>query len=531
MRTVLVALLALALFAPAVASTPARIDPRLAADLVATDTEPRSVIVHFAPDTDRAAALRLAAVPRAVVFENLPHLAWAHAPPASLRLLASSPGVTYLEADAPQAWHLDTATSATRAAELYAESSVLVAPDGTPLDGRGVGVAVVDSGVDATHGDLPHGSKVAQNLKFAGAAVVTVGGSPPGLWQDVPDSDTSSGHGTHVAGIVGGLGTSSAARFRGAAPGATLYAFGAGEGITVAHALAAFDRILEMHDSVEPKIRIVTNSWGGPGDHDPDAGIAQAVDAMVDAGLVVVFSAGNDGGDSSSVQTNIWGNNPKPGVVMVANYDDLDEGTRDGAIAGSSSRGDASRPETWPDVAAPGTRITSALAKGVNVLVPVGFLNAEPTSAATLAEGYVIASGTSMAAPHVAGVAAILLQARPDLTPAEVEAVLKSTTHRFGDLGEGGDPAAGQGLVDAVFATATALEPGPITLLEGDEASPGASAAGGRPGGSTPGAVSKDDGAEPLTVDAAGDKDSPGAPVAAIALASAGAAFLLRRRR
>ena len=87
----------------------------------------------------------------------------------------------------------------------------------------------------------------------------------PKAYVPVPDSDTISagGHGTHVAGIAAGDGTSSAGRFHGAAPGATIYGVSVGTTITVENGLDGLEWVLNNHDLVEPEIKVVNNSWGG----------------------------------------------------------------------------------------------------------------------------------------------------------------------------------------------------------------------------------------------------------------------------
>jgi subtilisin family serine protease len=179
---------------------------------------------------------------------------------------------------------------------------------------------------------------------------------------------------------------------------------------------------------------------------------------MVADGIVVSWAAGNDGGDGSADAVNPYAKNPTRGVLSVANYDDTGDATRDGSLDPSSSRGRATDPnrEDWPDVAAPGTNIISTGAK-TGTIVPTGTeISYEPY--------YTTATGTSMASPAVCGVAALLLQANPSLTPADVEDVLEDHAHQFTtDGGYVADPnnsttgtnfGAGHGLVDAIASLA-----------------------------------------------------------------------------
>lgn len=392
--------------------------------------------------------------------------------------------------------HLDTATRAIEARQLWDQmsTSTPVTVDGQRLDGTGVGVAVIDSGVDAEHPDLA--SNTVQNLRYACTtpfvietttghdkcagnhfAHAALNGTADEschdhAWTQMDNTDIDSGHGTHVAGIVAGDGTASDGRFQGVAPGTGIYGFGIGHGVSVLihEALAAFDHVLCIRDDVDPPIRVVQNSWGGSGAFDDESPVNIATDAMVDAGLVVVWSAGNDGsGENNTVNT--YARNPTPGVIGVANYDDADNASVQGTIASSSSRclEDEETKSACPDVAAPGTAIVSARAStgpattalghplsgdGRFLCCVVGTLDHSPH--------YVGVSGTSMAAPAVSGVIALMLQANPDLTPAEVEDILEDTAWQFDsatfDLADPDNPTtllsatAGHGLVNATDA-------------------------------------------------------------------------------
>src|SRR5437773_7655339 len=92
------------------------------------------------------------------------------------------------------------------------------------VTGKGVTVAVIDSGIDATHRDLPFGTKVVQNVKLA----PDLFGSGPLVLEVLSDTDTTSGHGTHVAGIAAGTGAALAGKYRGVAIGSKLVGVGAG---------------------------------------------------------------------------------------------------------------------------------------------------------------------------------------------------------------------------------------------------------------------------------------------------------------
>ncbi|MGQ0535483.1 MAG: S8 family serine peptidase, partial [Methanobacteriota archaeon] len=422
--------------------------------------------------------------------------------PAATRAFLRSGGIEYAEVNEVLTYSMASARISTLVDSVSGNLPGIGGPltiAGTVVDGTGVGIAIVDAGIDTTHPDLPWGSKVVKNWQFvcptyglihtgtgrcylSSLLKTNVPATPdvdgcnelvadpsaryaPTFWVDAPTTDHSSGHGTHVAGIAAGSGAGAGGRFRGAAPGASLYGFGVGEGINILAALEAFDWIVCNADLVSPPIRVVNNSWGtapalsgcGTGfATDASVGGSQEllVNRMITMGITVVFSAGNAGGDGSLLCTSPQSRIPTPGVVSVANFDDQERGTRDAPLDASSSRGRLANKATWPDVAAPGTWITSAKSKfgvAATTLFP------DPRDPAH----YVFISGTSMAAPHTAGVIALMRQANPSLTPAQIEDILEDSAHKFNFVGGGAyssDPAnadddtsfdKGHGLVDA----------------------------------------------------------------------------------
>lgn len=366
---------------------------------------------------------------------------------AQAELLAANPAVEHIEREESVSYSDAQSHQAIRLAQVFNPVTGFNDADGRDIRGTGIGVAVVDSGVDATHADLPYrplapGGVVAANYKVASQAAAPM-----------PNTDSSSGHGTHVASIVAGQGASDPLQV-GVAPGATLYGLGIGESSTTAWASQAFDWILANGATLDPPIKVVTNSWGSGTTYDPNSVLSRLTERMVDRGIVVVFAAGNSGGDGSSASTSAQCQIPRLGVICVAAYDDLGTGTRDGTIAPYSSRGATSQPTTWPDLSAPGTNV-----RGARPLVGL--------QTGLAVSPYADLSGTSMAAPHVAGVVALMLQADGGLTPAQVQGILQKTAYKFSDGGAyrvSSDPAAsgshhakGHGLLDAYAAVAAAL--------------------------------------------------------------------------
>ncbi|GAA0596214.1 S8 family serine peptidase [Kribbella sandramycini] len=250
--------------------------------------------------------------------------------------------------------------------------------------GKGVPVAVLDSGIDANHPD------------FKG---LVVGGK--NFTKD-PAGD-QLGHGTHVASTIAGSGAASKGKYKGVAPGARLLdgKICDGEGSCPDSAILAG---MEWA-AVEQKARVINMSLGiydEPG-LDP---IEAALDRLTaKTGALFVVAAGNEGPDGQTVRS--------PGTAVSA----LTVGAVDkqDALADLSSRGPLLEGVgIKPDVMGPGVDIVAARAKGTNEGEPVG-------------ENYVMASGTSMATPHVAGAAAILAQQHPKWKAAELKAALMST--------------------------------------------------------------------------------------------------------
>lgn len=388
-------------------------------------------LVHFAEGVDREDEMKDVVEGFGAVLVHAFHtfpLAYVQADPLQVRLLQNDTRVVLMERELPIDFYGTEAKQAIRQPQVVHPVTGLKDAAGNPIDGRGVAVAVVDTGIDTLHPDLgmaPAGP-VQRNVQILLDQAV-----------DLPYNDVS-GHGTHVAAIVAGQGIGDADA-KGVAPGAKIVGVGAVAPTTIVWATAALEWVLEHRNDQTPPIRVVTNSWGT---EEPSASVARYVNRLVDAGVVVVFAAGNDGGQGQNPSTSAQCQIDRPGVICVANYDDLGTGTRDGRIHEDSSRGDLNVPSTWPDISAPGTNVYSArppegLATGVGLTNP----------------HYVRLTGTSQAAPHVAAVAAMMLQKNPALTPAQVQSHIEASAYKYADGGayaaSGSHVAKGFGLLDA----------------------------------------------------------------------------------
>ena len=240
--------------------------------------------------------------------------------------------------------------------------------------GKGVTVAVIDTGVKAKHEDLPNLRRVE----------VTNGNEFLGL-------DDATGHGTHVAGIIGaamGNGKGGA----GIAPGATILSLRV---VNAAGYIYDSALIAALRTAVKNGAQIVNISIGGTA---YNAVFQKVINEAAEAGVTVVAAMGNDGTNCLNYPA---GYDNVIGVVSV---------DRTNNRASGSSYG------TWGDVAAPGAVVWSTTYNG----------------------SYGPKSGTSMASPVVAGVAALYKSVHPDATPAQITARLKATATRGGsDLGAG----------------------------------------------------------------------------------------------
>lgn len=262
--------------------------------------------------------------------------------------------------------------------------------------GRRVAVAIIDTGIDTGHPD------------FVGRIAAIHDETGEG-------ANDNHGHGTHVAGIVAGAGST----YRGVAPDAVLHV------AKVLHADGSgymSEVIGGLEWAIQQNVRVINLSLGGAGPCDGSDALSVACDAAVERGIVVCVAAGNSGPGASSVGP--------PGcarkVLTVGASSDND------AVASFSGRGPTSDGRVKPDVLLPGVDIVSCRASGTTMGTPVDSL-------------YTQASGTSMATPHASGVVALLLEAFPGLTPTQVKDRLMSTSL---DLGQAAN-AQGSGRVDA----------------------------------------------------------------------------------
>ena len=293
-------------------------------------------------------------------------------------------------------------------------------------DGTGVGVAVIDSGI-SDHPDLHDPATGASRVVYSESFV-------PGT-----DTHDGYGHGTHVAGIIGGNGTVSAGYITGVAPHVNLISLkvldsnGAGSD---SYVIAAIQRAIELKDTYN--IRVINLSLGRPVyesfTQDP---LCQAVEAAWQQGIVVVAAAGNWGRDND-FGTYGYGLIGVPGVdpsvITVGAMNTLGTAPKsDDVLTTYSSKGPTMVDHiVKPDLVAPGNKIESLMAPG-NTLAgeePQNVVNPAEYGDTTGQPSYMALCGTSMATPVVAGTAALLIQQDPTLTPDTIKARLMKTADK-----------------------------------------------------------------------------------------------------
>ena len=372
-------------------------------------------------------------------------------PVDSLSALEDDPDVTYISPNRP----LSGSSSSTPKLD-YAPETVNApwAWQNLSLDGTGVGVAIIDSGIYPV-GDLywynpltgAYGLRIVYNQSFVAGTT---------------DSSDYYGHGTHVAGIVASAGWFSWGNhythtFKGIAPNANLINLraldqnGAGTDSSVIEAIQAAISLKSTYN-----IRIINLSLGRQVYEsytlDP---LCQAVEAAWNAGIVVVAAAGNQGRNNSA-GTDGYGTIAAPGndpyVITVGAMKTANTPTRtDDTIASYSSKGPTAFDQVVkPDIVAPGNQVVSLVSpnsqlpktySAVDVYLPEYVAK---TTKSTVSANYMRLSGTSMATPVVSGAAALLLQQNPNLTPDQVKArLMKTASKNFPVVSTVTDPTTG----------------------------------------------------------------------------------------
>lgn len=425
----LVALLTALLLAVGLAAAPssargAFFDPDLRARLDRTDGLLRvQAVVNFDPRLTTGPALSAAIQDLGagtLTFQHLDSVA-VLATRLELDLIALLPGVTAIYDNRPLRYYLHDSVPQIGADRVWSELGVT---------GRGIGVAVLDTGIDGNHSDVEYGSKLVQNVKIVAdpSAVYSFKGrlGQPLYLEGQKNTDTSSGHGTHVAGTAAGSGVASGGYYTGVAKGAHLLGIGAGDALFIVWALAGFDYLLEH--AATYNVKVVNNSWGTErkaAAYDPTDPINLASKKAHDRGITVVFAAGNAGPAPDTLNHYAM---PPWVIGVAAGCKTVDRAhCPDGLLTDFSSRG-APGTRFHPTVTAPGAHIVAPRALTGVVMNVLDTPHDLTVCSDYDVPDYTCASGTSMASPHVAGTVALMQEAaRGRLTSDQVKSVIVRT--------------------------------------------------------------------------------------------------------
>jgi subtilisin family serine protease len=385
-----------------------KIHQTLAKDLTSQDRASRiRVIVKYREHVAKARAVKSAGLPETPsrVLSVMPAVALAAAP-TQIEALSREPDVERIWPDLRVHSCLDVSVPLIGAPCVWSQG----------YTGDGVGIVVLDTGIDPEHVDFA--GRIAGAADFTGEGVVDL-----------------NGHGTHVAGIACGDGRAEGGTYRGVAPGADLYV---AKVLDRTGAAYMSDVMAGIDWAIQQNVHVLNLSLSGPAPGDGSDALSEACDLVAERGFVVCVAAGNSGPENNSIGP--------PGcareVITVGASTDED------VVMEASSRGPTSDGRTKPDVLFPGTGIVSCRAQDTGLGSPLN-------------SAYTEMSGTSMATPHASGVAALLLEADPGLTPAEVKELMMTTAVNLGL--EENTQGAGRGDVGAAIAQIQLPEDGPQT--------------------------------------------------------------------
>ena len=427
----------------------AAVDPQLVRELgrAPAGRVPAVVTVRHRADLQKLRQLGV----RGVTLRALPMILTQSLTARQLAALKRAPFVVSVWANSKHRLTMEDSTWITRARYAWEKNNSNGGLPGLDTTGRGIHIAVIDTGVDAAHDDMENVVEYCDATPVTAVDPTRTGihctpwiaatGNQPYLSGTSPRVDCAAvtcddnGHGTHVSGTIAGTGSASGGRAHphstiGVAPDAKLHVYSANLGTSLFNfqILAAYDDLIYKRSrGIYPTVA-VSNSWGGGTGYSPASPQSIAFKEAYSVGILSVFAAGNSGPEhnTSSAQCN------NPFVVCVAAT------TKPDQVAMFSSRGRPSEPydtnrdgvvnssDVPPDnhdvklgrafdvgvyrprVAAPGVNVNAASANATSCRET----GAVGTPESALSRGcYVPLNGTSMATPHVSGVVALIAEA------------------------------------------------------------------------------------------------------------------------
>ena len=362
-----------------------------------------------------------------VQFKSLPIIGVV-ANKAQIEQIAAMDGVRSVFANREMTLYNADARQITGVADL--QTTDFEQRNGLQYTGKGVTIMVHDSGIDASHQDHFFGDTVVENVQaLTHAQALSLTGVTEGLiLTGQVNTDTNSGHGTHVAGTIAGNGAMSDGKYVGAAPDADLVGYGSGGAVLLLDTLGGFDFAINNVYEYDSPIRIISNSWGSSGKYDPLGPVSVATYKAHKLGIMSVFAAGNSGPGEDS-------HNPYAQIPWGIS---VGAGDKFGKLAGFSSRGlkGESGEFTMPNgtqwtynndvtVVAPGVDIISTRSS-TNLVSNGGDADVDAIETQYV-PFYTMISGTSMATPHVSGIIALMLEANPNLDNLTIKKLLQET--------------------------------------------------------------------------------------------------------
>lgn len=393
------------------------IDPELALTLnrLTDDSNVNAVVVyHHQPTESDLADIRNLGIPGGLRFRALPMLMMT-ATRRQLMTVSTLPAVRSIYGNRTLILTSEPEVRGSTGVErAWRDLDVKVRNSNLPVTGRNVTVAVLDTGIDATHSDLA--GRVTKNVKLADTFSLGVGFNYPVHTESLANTDLLSGHGSFVAGVIAGNGAASNGKYSGVAPAAKVVGVSAGD-LTLLYVLEGLDYVLANRAALD--IRVLNCSFSADTVFDVNDPVNIATRLLTESGVNVVFSAGNNGPGQQTL-------NPyaiAPWVISVGSTD------TSGRLASFSARGLFASGLFRPTVVAPGVNVVSLRALGIsNVTGLQGLVNADSQKlSSSELPYYTTSSGTSFSAPQVAGAIALMLEANPALTPSEVRDILQRT--------------------------------------------------------------------------------------------------------